>query len=686
MRIGMSLWLLAATASVSQAFVADKAESDKSASGIKTFAPYLKHRTGLTVYETPVAVKTSTETPTAVGSFAGPPQRDQTLQGLTAVATAYLSSKHGIDAESVRITDAYTDKATGITHVYARQTAPNGKSVVNGVANININAAGEVISSSNSFAPASALPQATSARSIETRADAEASLRAAFSALASYVKTPVDATLGGASVGATADADAGTGGPVFAISGLPENVAAQGMASAAQALLQREDGTVVPVWQIVLRQGGDAWWSAHVNSGSGSVEAINNWVSSAAAPAEDPISTGADQTAANNQTATSGSSESFRVFPRTVNTPDDGSRTVVKNPADTTASRNGWVSSGTTTGNNVWAQNNPSGGYAWKNNHRPNSSGGTFDFALDLTKNPSAYVDAAITQLFYTVNTMHDLSYLYGFDEAAGNFQDVNYSGSGVGGDYVVAFAQDGSGTNNANFATPPDGQNGVMRMYVWTQTNPYRDGDLEQDIVAHEYTHGISTRLTGGPANSDCLADGEAGGMGEGWSDTVANLLRIVPTDTRDRDIIMGEYSYGSSIRNYPYSTSLRTNPETYAYLDKSNYREVHAIGEVWATILYEVMWNLMDANGISDDLFDHDLTKGNSLMLQLLLDAMKLQPCNPSFLDARTAIVQAENNLTRGKNKCAIWRAFAKRGLGTQATSSWYKHYEDYSVPSGC
>ncbi|KAJ2579027.1 hypothetical protein EV177_010832, partial [Coemansia sp. RSA 1804] len=167
-----------------------------------------------------------------------------------------------------------------------------------------------------------------------------------------YVKTPVDATLGGASVGATADADAGTGGPTFAISGLPKNVAAQGMASAAQALLQREDGTVVPVWQIVLRQGGDAWWSAHVNSGSGSVEAINNWVSPAAAPAEDQISTGADQTAANNQTATSGSDESFRVFPRTVNTPDDGSRAVVKNPADTTASRNGWVSSGTTTGNN----------------------------------------------------------------------------------------------------------------------------------------------------------------------------------------------------------------------------------------------------------------------------------------------------------------------------------------------
>ena len=38
--------------------------------------------------------------------------------------------------------------------------------------------------------------------------------------------------------------------------------------------------------------------------------------------------------------------------------------------------------------------------------------------------------------------------------------------------------------------------------------------------IVVHEYAHGISTRLTGGPANSNCLGWGEAGGMGEGWGD----------------------------------------------------------------------------------------------------------------------------------------------------------------------
>ncbi|KAJ1952105.1 hypothetical protein GGI12_006332, partial [Dipsacomyces acuminosporus] len=328
-------------------------------------------------------------------------------------------------------------------------------------------------------------------------------------------------------------------------------------------------------------------------------------------------------------------------------------RQIVSDPADPKASPKGWVTNGTTIGNNAWAQNNPRGGTSWQDNYRPKAaSGNKFDYPLDLTQDPAKYVDAAVTQLFYTVNTMHDLAYLYGFDEAAGNFQDTNYGGKGKGGDAVVANAQDGSGTDNANFATPPDGQRPKMRMYVWTETNPRRDGDLEQDIVAHEFTHGISNRLTGGPSNTDCLNTLEAGGMGEGWSDAVANLLRLKPGDARSRDLVLGKYAYGKGIRNYPYSTSNSTNPSTYKYLDDPEYQEVHSVGEVWAEILYEVTWNLIDANGMADCLFSHDLAKGNSIALQVLLDGMKLQPCNPLFTDARDAIIQAEQNLTGGKN----------------------------------
>ncbi|KAJ2910287.1 hypothetical protein GGI21_001021 [Coemansia aciculifera] len=152
---------------------------------------------------------------------------------------------------------------------------------------------------------------------------------------------------------------------------------------------------------------------------------------------------------------------------------------------------------------------------------------------------------------------------------------------------------------------------------------------------------------------------------------------------------MLMGEYTQGNNgrgIRKYPYSTSLQTNPATYGYLDRPEYQEVHAAGEVWAAILYEVTWNLADANGIADDLLAHDLAKGTSLMLQVLLDAMKLQPCNPSLIDARNAIVQAERNLTGAKNYCALWRAFAKRGLGTGAKFDGHKRTEDFGLPDAC
>ena len=85
---------------------------------------------------------------------------------------------------------------------------------------------------------------------------------------------------------------------------------------------------------------------------------------------------------------------------------------------------------------------------------------------------------------------IHDLFYTYGFDEQSGNFQDYNFGHGGLGDDAVQANAQDGSGTNNANFATPPDGQRPRMRMYYWTGAQPYRDGDFEAGIVIHECVH----------------------------------------------------------------------------------------------------------------------------------------------------------------------------------------------------
>ncbi|PIA12742.1 hypothetical protein COEREDRAFT_94941 [Coemansia reversa NRRL 1564] len=513
----------------------------------------------------------------------------------------------------MRITNAYTDASSDITHVYVVQTV-NGIDITNAVANINVSKDNKVISSS----------QRLVSKDVLTSVSKESTL------------------------------------PYVSLETIPDSVAISGAATASREYVQQTDGSLISTWRINVEQQ-EHWWNAHIDVTEGRVVSLVDWYAN---------------------------SESYYVYPMNVNSPAEGSRKLVVDPANADASSKGWVTAKSTYGNNVWAQNNPTGGNDWLNNHRPTAQdGNVFNYPLDLNSQPSAYVDAAITQLFYTNNIMHDLSYIYGFDEAAGNFQEVNYSGKGADGDAVIANAQDGSGTNNANFATPPDGQRPRMRMFVWTITNPQRDGDLEQDIVAHEYTHGISNRLTGGPANSNCLSYGESGGMGEGWSDAVANILRIKSTDTSSTDLVLGDYVYLKGLRNYAYSTNMRTNPSTYKYLDRSDYQEVHAIGEVWAEMLYEVMWALIDKNGFSEDLFAHDLTKGNAQMLQILLDGMKLQPCTPSFIDARNAIIQAEKNLTGGKNTCTIWAAFAKRGLGAKASGSdGQTHYEDYSVPSGC
>ncbi|KAG5463078.1 MAG: peptidase M36 [Olpidium bornovanus] len=111
------------------------------------------------------------------------------------------------------------------------------------------------------------------------------------------------------------------------------------------------------------------------------------------------------------------------------------------------------------------------------------------------------------------------------------------------------------------------------MRMYVWNVVNPYRDGDLESGIIIHEYAHGISTRLTGGPANSNCLGWGEAGGMGEGWGDFFATILRMQPSTTREEAWLMGDYcNGGEGIRKYPYSADKKMNPEVCA-LDSATF-----------------------------------------------------------------------------------------------------------------
>ena len=289
----------------------------------------------------------------------------------------------------------------------------------------------------------------------------------------------------------------------------------------------------------------------------------------------------------------------------------------------------------------------------------------------------------------------HDLLHKLGFNERAGNFEINNNGAGGLGNDFVILNAQDGSGLNNANFATPPDGQAGRMRMYMWNKSMPHRDCSFEAGVVIHEYTHGLSNRLTGGPANSNCLnVVNEAAGMGEGWGDYMATAIRLKAGDTRNTNYVMGAWVNNnvSGIRAYPYSTDMTVNPHVYTDVDgiaRDQPNRPHPIGTVWATMLYEVLWNLIDKYGKNDagtpDFENGVPTDGKYLAMKLVIDGMALQPCTPNFVSARDAILDADKALTGGDNQCEIWTGFAKRGLGEGAVYKTTGRTGSFDVPEG-
>lgn len=506
---------------------------------------------------------------------------------------------------------------------------------------------------------------------------------------------------------------------------------------------------------------------------------------------------------------------SYRAFPIGVESPAHGERVLLTNPWDSLASPYGWhdtdgvagADHSITKGNNVYAyedaNNRNAPGYS------PDAGESmTYDYPFDTAGTPQFNLNAAITNLFVWNNFMHDVFYHYGFDEESGNFQLNNYGRGGEDNDAVNAEAQDGSGTNNANFVTPADGAKPRMQMFLWkrpsspadllfTQTstnndsfsyatssigpkeidftnvevvlvrdtatgstlgcNPITqdltgkialidrgtcafvqkirnaqaagavmviiannqnfafnitgtasditipsimisssagntiknrlvndtvyatinnvnsissafDSDFDNGVIAHEYTHGISNRLTGGPSNSNCLTNQEQ--AGEGWSDFFALVITHKVTDNPEvgRGIatwLVGQPNSGLGIRNFRYSRNLNVNPTTYDAIKTLSIP--HGVGSVWCTMLYDLYWNLIDKYGYDADLYNGN--GGNNRAIQLVMDGMKLQPCNPGFVDARDAIIQANKLNNNGEDTALIWSTFARRGLGYSA-----------------
>ena len=298
-----------------------------------------------------------------------------------------------------------------------------------------------------------------------------------------------------------------------------------------------------------------------------------------------------------------------------------------------------------TAGNGVFARLGDSG---------PSGAGTTQGGALVFDPANATGDDQKVLNIFYYNCVMHDFFYLLGFREQDGNFQRDNLGRGGVASDGVDARAHSGAVFGTANMGTPADGSSPVMNMGLVTSTS--RHTAFDSSVVFHEFTHGVSNRLVGGPANDRALEAIQSGGMGEGWSDYIACSI--------NDSIVVGNWVVNRSggFRKFPYDSSF---PDHFGKLGTGRYvDEVHNIGEIWCATLMEMNRNI-----------------GKVLGLQLVVDGFKLTPANPSFLDARDAILRAldgkraAGQLTQAEFDTAhtgTWKAFAKFGMGPNARSN--------------
>ena len=441
----------------------------------------------------------------------------------------------------------------------------------------------------------------------------------------------------------------------------------------------KKTGTRI-VWELSIKETtGADWWNFQVDAVTGEILHKENWTVSCNILGDHNTHNHSNSTKLENNSIASlpqsnvveasAMAGSYNVYPMPVESPNYGGRSVVTDPDNAIASPFGWHDTDGSAGAEytITRGNNT---HAFEDGDNPGYSpeGGaslTFNFPINETySNADQSEDAAITNLFYWNNIIHDVVYQYGFDEVSGNFQENNYGNGGVGNDYVNAEAQDGAGTCNANMGTPADGGNPTMQMYVCGS----RDGDLDNGVIIHEYGHGISNRLTGGAGAAGCLGNQEQ--MGEGWSDYYALMMTIEPADVGPdaRPIgtwLTGSGPNGASIRTYDYSTDFTVNPHTYD--DIMTESIPHGVGSVWAAMLWDMTWKLIDSNGFDPDIYNG--TGGNNISLVLVTEAMKLQPCSPGLVDGRDAIIAADQAIYGGAHLCEIWEAFAARGLGFSA-----------------
>ncbi|AKD02354.1 T9SS-dependent M36 family metallopeptidase [Pontibacter korlensis] len=743
------------------------------------------------------------------------------------------------DIADLKLSGESNSKKSGVKHLYIKQQF-QGIEIHGAITNMAVTSDGKVIHVGNRFY--SQIEEKI--KNKQPALDAAGAVAAAARHLGTTVKGPLTIL----ETGDVSNREVLLSNGGISLESIPARLVYQPMV----------DGSLRLAWEVSIYElDAENWWNIRVDAVTGEFLDKDNMVvhcqfenngpggsflhdghsHTTATPYNDAVEA-IPYVSAEKQVNNSNSPGLYEVYPMPIESPSHGNRKPVNaKSADRVASPTGWHTAGQTKytitrGNNVYAYEDPDNtGYIGgpEDMYGYSPDGGTervFKYPVDFSQQPSAYKDAAITNLFYWNNIIHDVWYKYGFDEESGNFQSFNFDKGGLGADHVMAEAQDSRNIsttrNNANFATPVDGFRPRMQMYLWSgipdgdmfrvtspaaiagsylaiqatfgprlsstpitgklvladgllacgaisnaaaiagniavvyrgscefgvkvlnaqnagaiavvvinnapgtptamgvgATNPSLitisslmitdeagakiralldsnqevivslkddgsgpeiDGDFDNGIIVHEYGHGISNRLTGGPNTTSCLPTQVRVGtqiytteqMGEGWSDWFGLMMTMKKGDTREKIRGMGTYASGEptngrGIRPAPYSTDFSINSYTYNATNNPSLTAPHGVGFVWSTILWEMTWDLIEKYGFDEDLYNGN--GGNNIAMQLVIDGLKLQPCYPGFVDGRDAILMADQINYGGANQELIWKAFARRGLGYSA-----------------
>jgi extracellular elastinolytic metalloproteinase len=342
-------------------------------------------------------------------------------------------------------------------------------------------------------------------------------------------------------------------------------------------------------------------------------------------------------------------------------------RTLVSFDGNPTASPSGWVdATRKTRGNNVIAATDLNGdNIVGVGEVQPTANASNvFTFPFDPLVDAIMFREAAVTNAFYLVNDFHDRTYALGFTESSRNFQTNNFGRGGVGNDEVQIDVQDGAGSNNAFFTSAAEGSRPRITLFLFSLNGgPHEDSAFDPTVVYHENTHGLSNRLVGA-GTAGCLGGIQSGGMGEGWGDFLAASFLGNP--------VIGAYISGNAtigIRR----ASMAASPFTYANIKDGTMTEAHDAGEIWAAALWAARTAL-----------------GAAVINRLIVQGMKLTPCNPTMLQARDGIISADAALNGGVNRCALFTAFASRLMGSGASSPNHNSTSTIvtssAVPAGC